>query len=54
MRKEDDAREKMKEKNCNMTCGSHILGEIIGDLLEHLPNSLKKLYWRSPIQSYWG
>jgi hypothetical protein len=21
----------------NMTCGSHIIGEIIGDLLEHIP-----------------
>ena len=32
------SREKLKEKiNCNMTCGSYIFGEIVGDMLEHIP-----------------
>lgn len=29
-------REGERKKNCNMTCGFHILQQIIGDLLEYL------------------
>ena len=29
-------------KNCNLTCGSYVLGKNIGDLLEHLPQYSKK------------
>jgi len=31
-----------KIKNCNLTCGSYVLGKNIGDLLKHLPQYSKK------------
>jgi hypothetical protein len=37
-----ERKRKNKIKKYHLTCGSHVLWEIFGDLLEHLLNNLKK------------